>query len=598
MTRLLCGASLIALASTPALAQDVFDLDMITVYANQSDLPLSRTGTSVDVIEGDEIANAPGGSLGDVIARTPGITFTQPGGPGGLSYTAPDGVRLRGLNQNYAPVLLNGIDISDPSSTQTSFNWNNVLGGGIGRVEVVRGSQSALYGSEAVAGVIALTAADAPEEPGRSGTVALEFGSYETRRATLTYGLAGERAGFAVTASRVRTEGFSAFDDGSDKDGFAGGQYSFDTYYDLTDDLRVGLTGFSFNSEFDFDAGANTADTLQRGLRAYLEATTGAVRHDFDISRFTVDREVPLSFVPRFEGQRDKVGYNATWTATPALTVSYGGDWTRETADSFTDKSVDVAGLFGEVQYAATPDLDLALSVRHDDNSQFGGFTTGRAALTWRTRGDLTLRMTLANGFRAPSLNELYGSFGANPDLDPEQSRSFDLGLEKTFDGGGSLMATAFYTEIDELIDYTTAYNQVDGTSVSKGLELSGSLPLADRVTLTGAFTYTDARDSGGDPLQRVPRYALDIGLQAAITDRLDLATSLQGRADLPGTFGAFGFEDVEDYTVTNLRLGYTFDNGMEAHVRVENLFDQQYEAVPGYQTSDRAAYFGIAAAF
>jgi len=600
MHRILSSVSILALTALPAAAQDVMDLDMITVFANQTDTPLSRTGTSVDIIDEDEIADTPSASLSSVISRTPGVTFTQPDGPAGLSYSGANYVRLRGLDQKYAPVLLNGIDISDPSATQTSFDWKNTLLGGISRVEVVKGSQSALYGSEAVAGVIALTAADAPDAPGREGSVAAEVGSFGTASATLSFGAANENAGIAVTASRVRTDGISAFSGDSEKDGFAGGQYSFDAYYRVTPDVKVGLTGFAFDSEFDYDPGANTGDTLQRGLRAYVEAQTGAVFHEFDISRFTTEREAPLSFTPYFEGERDKIGYNGTWTATDALTLSFGADWTRETADSFTDDDVIVRGVFAELQYAATPDLDLALSVRHDENSEFGGFTTGRAAVSWRATDSLTVRSSLANGFRAPALNELFGPFGANPDLDPEQSRSFDLGVEHSYANGATVTATVFYTEIDDLIQYTTAYNQVSGTSVSKGLELSGSLPVTDRVSLTGAFTYTDARDSNDDPLQRVPRYALDLGVTADITDRFSASASLQRRADLPPTFGATGFtaQEVDDYTMVNAQLGYAFDNGVDAYVRVENLFDTDYEPIPGYETSGRAAYFGLRASF
>ena len=160
MHRILSSVSILALTALPAAAQDVMDLDMITVFANQTDTPLSRTGTSVDIIDEDEIADTPSASLSSVISRTPGVTFTQPDGPAGLSYSGANYVRLRGLDQKYAPVLLNGIDISDPSATQTSFDWKNTLLGGISRVEVVKGSQSALYGSEAVAGVIATADAD------------------------------------------------------------------------------------------------------------------------------------------------------------------------------------------------------------------------------------------------------------------------------------------------------------------------------------------------------------------------------------------------------------------------------------------------------
>ncbi|ETX13063.1 hypothetical protein OCH239_13670 [Roseivivax halodurans JCM 10272] len=603
MTRLLITVSSIALAlpaASRAQEQEAIELDPITIYGNQADLPISRTGASVAIIEEDALQTAPSASLTDIIADTPGVTFTQTGGPAGLSYGNINYSRVRGLDQKYAPVLFNGIDISDPTSTGTSFDWANLMLGGLSRAEVVKGSQSALYGSEAVAGIFALTGADAPEAPGTEGSIALEAGAFNTRRASLSYGAATERAGFAVSASRARTDGFSAFSSDGEEDGFAGGQYSFDAYYNVSQDLRVGLTGFSFDSEFDYDPNPNTGDTLQRGLRAYVEAQTGAVAHSFNVSRFSIDRETPNAYYTEYEGERDEVSYLATWDTSPALTLSYGADWTLETAASTTDEEIEVIGLFGEAQYAATETLDLSLSLRHDDNSQFGGSTTGRAALTWRAAPDLTVRSSLGNGFRAPSLSELYGTFGANPDLDPETSRSFDLGVEKTFVSGAQVTATLFHTEVDDLIQYVEEYQQVSGTSVSQGIELSGEVPLGDRVTLTGAYTYTDARNANDDPLERVARHALDLGLAADITDRIQAGASLQHRADLPDTFGATGFsrQEVDDYTVANARFGYSFGEGREAYIRVENLFDADYEVIPGYETSGRAAYFGVRASF
>ncbi|MBV2360507.1 TonB-dependent receptor [Thalassococcus sp. CAU 1522] len=605
MTRFLSTASVLALTSLPVSAQgiaaeEIIQLEEITVFGNLNETPLKNTGANVAIVTSGDLARDATQSVSESLSRRAGVTFTNSGGAGGLSYGSPTNIRLRGLSEVYVPVLLNGIDISDPSGTQNSFNWSNILGTGITRAEVVKGTQSALYGSEAVAGVIGLTAAQAPEAGERAGLLELEVGSYGTRRATLNYGIAGERAGFAISASRATTDGFSAFSDGSDDDSFAGTQVSFDTYYDVTENIRVGLTGFSFNSDFDYDPANNTGTAKLTGLRAYLDAETGAVRHRLDVSRFRSKREFPLAFFDLFEGERDKFGYVGTWTASESLQVSYGADWTRETAQSFTEDETVTRGVFAEIQYRATPDLDLALSLRHDDHSEFGGFTSGRAALSYRMQSDLTLRASLANGFRAPSLNELFGPFGANPDLDPETSRSADIGIEKTYGNGSYVSATLFYTEVDDLIGYTTAYNQVEGTSVSKGVEIEGEWVATDRISVFGAFTFTDARDADGDPLQRVPRYALDLGINARLTDALSLSANVQRRADFAPTFGATGFtpQDVKDHTVVNAQADYTFNNGTTAYLRVENLFDEQYEVIPGYQTSDRAAYFGIRATF
>ncbi|EPX82180.1 TonB-dependent receptor plug domain-containing protein [Salipiger mucosus] len=628
MTRILTTVSALALGLglPPQAAQAQEDaapvnLGTLTLYANLTEFRLSRTGSAVELLTEEELDRAPETTLADRLDRLPGVTSAANGGPGQTA-----SVSLRGLPNRYAPVYINGIEATDTSAPQAIFNFGNVLPGGIARAEVVKGSQSALYGSEAVGGIVALDTVKAPDAPGREGKASAEVGSFGTRNATLSYGIADERSGLAMSLSHFATDGYSAVEaDGYDEDdGFSGTQLGFDGYYDATDALRLGLSGFYTRVEGDYDANgapdpeAGDFDSDSRGLRAYAELQTGAVLHELSLSRYLIDRTLgDGSFDDDYDSRRDVLAYTGTWEIDADRSFTFGADTTREAATfsaavydaSFArvgtatnDEDVTTTGVFAEYAWAVTPEIDTVLSLRHDDHSEFGGETTGRAALSWRATEGLTLRATLATGYRAPSLYELYDPTYGNDGIDPETSRSAEIGADYAFANGATLGGTLFYTEIDELIDYSFAaggYDQVDGTTVSQGLELSGSLPLGQRVDLTGGFTYTDVRDANDDPLQRVPRYDVTLGLDARITDRLSGGLSVTHKADFPDTYGVgFAPEPVDDYTVVNARMGYTFDNGTEAYLRIENLTDEQYNVVPDYQTSDRAAYFGIRASF
>ncbi|PIL18441.1 hypothetical protein P775_17865 [Puniceibacterium antarcticum] len=608
MSHLLRGASLFALAAFPAsiAPAQTFDLDQITVYANQSDLPVSRTGTTVDVVDQDALDTAPQTRLSDYLSTLPGISVTSNGGLGTTTT-----LRMRGLPGYYVPVLINGIDVSDPSGPQTSFDWSNLVMGDISRVEVVKGSQSALYGSDAIGGIVAITTALAPDEPGTETTLRVEAGSNKTRRSNLSVGTATERAGLAFSIARATSDGFSSREgDGfTEADGYTGTQLSFDSYLDLTDSLRVGVTAYALDAKADYDTGpygvvpeSGLNETETRAIRAYSELDAGGITHSFDVTRYRITRDLSADgTTTRYDGERDSLTYKGT-TTIDSTTLSFGADWTREGKNDADDRRV--TGVFSEVLFAPRGDLDLSLSLRHDEDSDFGGHNSLRAALAWRPITDLTLRAVLSNGFRAPSLYELYDPTYGNPGMDAETSRNAELGVEKLFGYGASAQATLFYTEIDNLIDYnftTNRYSQVPGTTVSKGLELSGRLPLTDRATLIGAFTYTDSRDRNDDPSARVPRYDLSLGVDARLTDKLRGMLNVKRIADVPDDYGPTSMDPdvpVKDYTLLSASVDYAVTDKVSAYLRIENLTDEQYQVIPGYQTSDRAAYFGVVATF
>lgn len=609
-TRLAASVSAFALVlGAPALAQD----GTISIYTYQTAVGLDAVGATVDVLDEDQIEDLPEASTAAKLDSLPGVSVTQAGPFGGVT-----NLRLRGLSGAYVPVLFNGIDITDTSATRVELYWENILPGTVSRAEVIRGSQSARFGANAIAGAIALDGTRAPQAPGQQASVKAEIGSYDSTLFNLGLGFATERAGVAISFGKFGSGGFSAIKGDpamDDTDGYEGEQLSFDSYVDITDSLRVGLTGFRHEGTSEYDSCGPwpytqdcRTENASQGLRGYVELSYGNFSHVFDATSFEITRDRIVSGAPSgtSEGDRHGWSYRGTYTPSEAYTLSFGLDEKQE-GSSAAPNDVTIAGQFVEALWAPQPGLDLALSIRRDDHSSFGEFWSGRASVSYGI-GDTTIRAVAANGFRAPSLYELFDPLYGNATLDPETSKSFELGVDHVFSSGASIGGTLFYTEIEDLIDYFDpdgwlgpipgGYAQMSGTSVTKGVEISALFPLGQMAQIEGNYTYTDAQDRNGNQLQRVPEHDLALTLSGDLNDRLSGALTAQYKGGWADTFGATSFKAGDNYTLVNARIGYEFAPGIEGYARIENLFDTDYQVIPDYQTAGRSVYFGINADF
>ena len=606
MNILLGSASAVALLALPAKAQDIFDLGEVTIFSSQTPTEVSRTGVSVDILDEADLQNAANTTVADQLSRLPGVSVSTNGGLGKQT-----NLRIRGLSDRYIGVRINGIDVTDPASTQTQYNWGGLTTSGLSRIEVLKGSQSALYGSEAIGGVVNITTNQAPETIGTEYSFGLEVGTYDTTRATFSIGTRGERGDLSFSVSRTDTDGFSSADENdgnTEEDGYNGIQAFLSAGYELTESVRVGADLIYFNEETNIDAfGGPGGDadrpffTDRRGIRTFAEIDGGLIQHTLDASYFETERLDKLTPFgsPFFESQRTEVRYLGV-AELDSTVWSFGTEYSEEKALFSNGRaSYDVFSVFGEARYAVNADLDVSAALRVDDHSEFGTEPTGRLALAWRPQEGTVVRASLGTGFRAPSLNELFGPFNfanPNPDLDPEESRSFELGVEQSFANGITAEATAFYTEIDNLIQYPVdGYEQVDGTSRSQGLELAVSAPLGERVEVFGNYTYTDTEDANGDPFLRVAENEVLLGLSALVTDRItaDIALNFVGdRRD------GFPQETVKDYTVIDASVSYALNDQSAVYLRIENLTDEEYQTAAGFGTSDRAFFVGLRASF
>ncbi|WP_292292580.1 TonB-dependent receptor [Marivita sp.] len=605
-TKLLLCTTLVApsVAAAQDLGGAVIELEEIVVFGGLLPTNLDTTGATIDVAESDDILRAGLGATAALDAL-PGVAVSANGGLGGSAT-----VRVRGLSGPYVGARIDGIDVTDPSGPQTAFNFGTLMTGALDRVAVVKGTQSAIYGSDAIAGVVEIESWR-PEVSGFSGQAQVEVGSFETRAANLRFGYLDDRTELALSLGRVTSEGFSARVADDENDGFEQSSVNLFAAYQISDTIRVGLTGLWSDGTAEFDRSdfdpTGEIDETRRGLRMFGEMQTGAWSHELSFSRYEIDRFDADGFTRNFLGERDIAAYLAQGDISPNMTIALGADWTEERAELDGDAyDASNSAVFAELKATPSDAVELSLTLRYDDYSDFDGQLSGRAALSYQLNEATIVRASLGTGYRAPSLYERFGPYAGSRPLDPEESLSFDLGVEHSYGDRGSVKATLFWSEIENLIGFGSSpnclpsqafgcYIQTDGTTETRGLELSGSYRITDRVRLSGGYTLTNA-ENNGNRVVLVPRHDLSLALEADVTDRLQVGVNMIRVAD---TLDGFGTPTpLEDYTVWDVSARYAVTDTASVYGAIDNVADTSYETVRGFNAPERTIRFGIETSF
>jgi vitamin B12 transporter len=387
------------------------------------------------VLTGEDLRFSGNLQLSDTLATRPGISLSQ-NGPPGTSTT----LRIRGAGQGLIAVYIDGIAVNDPTSTSGQFNgFDGLTTGALRRIEILRGSQSSIFGTNAVAGVVSISTVATGDEPeGTEQTASVEAGSHGT--VSTAYGLTHSEGPLTLSfgLSHRQSDGFSAAEEdagNAEADPSDSTLVSFGAIYEVTPDLTVGANAFFERTSSEFDEfvgsapadgtpGDETASTHTAGLRVYAEYESLSWSHTLSATYLRTERELtsasvasPFSspFASSFGGTTTGLQYLATTEALENIVLSLGADWQEDegtfTGLSGSTRSLRTTGIFGEAVWTAMPGLDILLSARHEEHSAFGGVTTGRLAASYQVSDATTLRGAIATGYRAPVLSELYGTF-------------------------------------------------------------------------------------------------------------------------------------------------------------------------------------------
>ena len=630
--RALPVAALIAFGSLgPAMAEDEAEQHPeVVVTASRVPLPAQEVGSAVTVIDGEDIERKQVRVLSEVLREVPGVAVSRSGTLGTFTQ-----VRIRGAEGNQTLVIIDGVEVNDPSGG-SEFDFGSLRAADIERIEVLRGPQSALYGSDAIGGVINIIT-----KKGQGPTTArlsLEGGSFRTGQAAASLRGGGEWYHFSLGGTGFTTNGVSIApeSEGNDEaDGHRSQTYNAKLGVSPLDDLEIELFGRFVTSTTDTDPqpavagiirtadGDRETETIQRTGRAQVkyglldgawEHMAGAGFNEEKAESFTDD-------VLTFEADGKKARYDyqtnlffdTATLAEAAHTLTFLAereDESQVTRSAFGSSDLDITnyGYVGEYRVGLWDRLFLSGSVRRDDNDIFENATTFRTtAAYFHEETGTRLHGSYGTGVKNPTLFELFGfgpNFVPNPDLNPEKSKGWDAGVEQAFlDDRLILDVTYFNNRITDLIQGAgnTAVN-LDGTSRIQGLEVTARARLAEGLTFAGHYTYTDGEDANGTELVRRAKHLASANLAYEF---LDERAALDLGIDYNGTQKDFQFSNffatrtnvaLDDYVLVNLAASYELVDGLELFGRVENLLDEDYEEVLGFSNPGIGAFVGLRA--
>ena len=612
---------------TRAAVAEVEDIpDTIVVTATRVPTPQVQVASSISVVTADQIADRQLQTLPDLLTQVPGLNVVQTGGPGGQT-----SVFMRGTNSNHTKMLIDGIDVSDPSSASSSFDFGTLLTQDIQRVEILRGPQSGLYGSDAIGGVINVITKSG-SGPAQFSAAA-EAGSFDTFNQS--GGVSGSIDGFhyaaniehfhsgatPVTPLDLLTPGERRIDDyddnltGSTKLGFDVADHVDLGLVARYTDTHLRLTGDNFsNFPATPDASQSANDTRQyytRGtahfltLDGALEQTVGVAYSS--IKSFQFSPENPDS---DFFGERTKADWQGNVRLAGDEKLVLGAEHQRDEITVPISASTTIDSGYAELQSSFGDSIFNTLSVRYDDNDRFGGKVTYRVAPVYLINATGTkLKASVGTGFKAPTLDQMFQNFPdfgffANPNLKPETSLGYDLGFEQSSPGEKVRFGiTYFRNNIKNLIEDNadfTSYANV-GRAVTEGVESFASYQPYQNVAFRLDYTYTQATDGIlHEELLRRPKHKIDLNGAWHATNQLSFNANVLSVSSWIDGNRDFSIPRLTapGYTTVNLAAGYDLTRHLTLYGRINNLFDRHYQNPVGFLQPALGAFAGIKTRF
>lgn len=610
---------------------------VISITANRSPTAIQRVGSAISIVSGDTVRAGNQASLVQTLRNVPGLDITETGGPGGTT-----SIRLRGANAGQTLVLIDGIRVNDPSSGSGEFDFASIAPGLIDRIEVLRGPQSALYGSDAIGGVINIIT---KRGKGPLQTFAqVEGGSYGTALGNAAaHGKQGPIS-YAFAVSALRSDKFSSYgyrvrrieatrpNLENDPLNRYGGYARIG--YDAGGPFRVeiGTMGTFTRAEYDAAFGAfpdtkskvssafhssfvrAELDSFENRLKQSLVIYSNRTRRKYDSISYGANTLPANTFYDKYDyiGLRHGVEYQANIGLDRFGSLILGGKLERETVENYTetllpaptartkdvDKGQDSRALFALWQVPVGERFDLSLGARIDHYPNVATFRTWRATAAYRIDETGTkLRASLGTGGKVPTLYQLYAPLYGTPTLRPEESFGGDIGLDQRFlDGRFRFSATAFHNRMKNLIDFdfaTFKYQNVARAQTS-GFELEGEAVLwPEYLVLRGSYTNLRAVDR---------KTGLRLARRADHSGKVSLAITPAPKWTIEPSVTLVGkrfsstnqTQRLAPYARLDALVSYKVNDNLDVYVRGENLTNSYYEDVRNYGTTGRAVYAGM----
>jgi len=591
-----------------------YNLGSVIVSATKTEIYQTESGSSTTVITGGDIEKSGARTVADVLRQVPGITLVSNGAFGGSTT-----IYTRGTKPGYTLVMIDGIELNDPISTERSFDFAHLSVENIERIEIVRGPQTTLYGSDAIGGVINIITRKGKGKPKFS--IYTEGGSHRTRKENFTLGGSGEKINYSFSLSRFETDGVSKAYNGSEKDAYENTSISSRLGYAILDDTELSFTLRFTDAHTDLDDGRNEDDpnyiARWRNFASRIEfsqAINNRWDHRFSFSLAETRRknrdeadEVDTSddLADWYKGRNFKFEWQNNFQPFDWDTVTFGVEYEEERGSShyrsgsyisnFNRTSVNNKAYYLQSHFNLRDSLFIIPGIRYDRHSRFGSETTYRISTSYILTDWMRLKATAATGFKAPALYQLYSDYG-DPSLRPDESKGYDFGFEYSLsDNLATLGVTFFHNNFKNMIAWDSdsfRYKNI-GRAKTEGFEIEAAFSPLEKLTIKANYTNLKTKDKDtGLTLARRPRNQADLNFNWQVSEKSNLNLDIRYMGsrwdDTSNT------RKTKHYAAVNLSGYYDINENITFFARIEDILDREFCDIYGYGSAGRSFYSGI----
>ena len=596
--------------------KDIIRLSPVVVTANRIEVPLDRVSSSVTLITADAIEKQQVNDVSEVLRNVSGVDIVRVGSAGRIT-----SLFMRGTNSNHTLVMLDGVQVNDPLSG--GFDYANLSADNIENIEVVRGSQSTVYGSEAIGGLINITTRNGSNDFKLSAN--LESGSFGTFKESGNISGGSNSLIYNFSLSRIDTDGLF------DNDDYSRSTLSANISTEFNADARLSFSGRISDSDggtpgkriLSPDPNSRSKTKLESYVLSFNQKISGKWHHKLSASRSEgeldfnnpADSNNPFASESFLTSSITSVDWQNDYHFSPRLVITSGVEFEerkgkRESDTSF-ENLTDTRSIYLLNNIQLNDDFNVSIGLRSDDHSTFGRNNNFRLTSSYILSGsndnETKLRGSIGTGFRTPSINELFwpaGDFGpvGNINLDPEESTGFDIAVEQSFSQNRLFLSVDYFKNtFDGLIGFgAMGFENID-SSETQGVEIRAQANINDQLTASGNYTYLETEDkSTGDPLLRRPKNSggLNFNYSHESSLQLNLGVTFVGeRFDSDFVFQpdfTFIYEFAPSFTTVRIASSYNLTKNVKLKLRIENLLDEEYSEVAGFPSPGRAVFGGI----
>ena len=612
------------------------NIPVIVISSGKTIQNKNTVGSDISSIEQIEIENSSSFFVGDLLDENlNSLNFSQSGGYGTNSL-----IQLRGFPKRYTNIYIDGVKMSDPSSPDNAFYFNNLTINGIERVEVLKGSQSSLYGSGAIAGAINITTKKG--DLGNHQKVALFTGSNNTKNLNLSFDGKNNNHNYFIGLNTFLTDGISAMNDNDEKDGYKNNSvvtnygYKINNFFKIENGLRLSKSILNYDEVTSgrLDNNKTEDKEISYSFKILTDNQSG-IKNNISYNKTKIERKVfnyNQTSLSNYSGYRDSVNLLGEYNINLDSKIVYGLDNEFDAANyktwatsGYKEADEAIYGQYFDLHLRPLAKLYTTFGARRDHHTTAGDYNTYRITGAYRIDSDTKLRSSFGTGIRFPSLNDYF--YDANisqlENLKPEKSKSFDIGLDKSFDKykinlSVSLFRNEYKDNISNWASNTDNGNNPSGYSIenssgkitSKGIELSSNFNPTKKLIYSLDYSYTKAYDGEDcdDPDKssstcalssypvRIPKHQINASIKNTFQKKLESKLNFKytsSRRDYGNVNNSFEDVILKDYIVINLKNKINF-YGSNFYFDINNIFNEKYEGAYQYSSQKRSFNFGF----